>query len=172
MQMMFIYRVLTYILLIFAFFWAMAVIFLINVAFAYPALLLTLFVVASVVLYTFSSFQFLRRGIDRGGQFKKSRKDFIKVNAYVTVFFAVINFVQAFIGITKPNKLQVLLQQVQTMQPGASGLNTSDFVSSVNIVLWVMLIYTVALGIHIYQTFHLLRQHVSLFADPQERSDS
>ena len=170
--MMFIYRVLTYVLLIFAFFWAMGVIFLINVAFAYPALLLTLFVVSSVVLYTFSSFQFLRRGIDRGGHFKKSRKDFIKVNAYVTVFFAIINFVQAFIGISKPDKLQELLQQVQTMQSGASGLNTADLLSSVNIILWVMLIYTVALGIHVYQSFQLLRQHASLFADLQERSDS
>jgi len=164
------YRILSYILLFFAFFLALGVLMMLGLAFSNPAILFTLFIVTAVVLYSFSSYQFFRKGIQRGQSFKKSKKDFIKVNAYVALFFACINFIQSFTVILDPSLLSEMLKQVSTIQQQTTGMSGDQLFVFIRILLWVFLFYALSLGAHIYFTFRFLKQYRGLFLDPQNES--
>jgi hypothetical protein len=143
----------------------MGVMMMLGFAFANPAILLTIFIVAAVVLYTFSSYRFLRTGIDKGQTLKKSKKDFIKVNAYVAMIFAVMNFMQSLTVMLDPKYLNDMLKQIDQMQQSAGGNTVAYLASFIKMVLWVFLFYAVALGVHIYISFQLLKKFSGLFSD-------
>lgn len=166
------YRILSYILLFFAFFLAMGVITMLGIAFSNPAILLTLFIAAAVVLYSFSSFQFLRKGIDKEEPLKKSKKDFIKVNAYVALIFACINLMQSFTVILDPTLLKDMLKQVSTIQQPKEVLSGDQLFDFIRIVLWIFLFYAMALGVHVIISFQLLKKYSHLFPDKQNESQS
>jgi hypothetical protein len=165
-----VYRILSFILLFFAFFLALGVLMMLGLAFSNPAILFTLFIVSAVVLYSFSSYQFLRKGISGGQSFKKSKKDFIKVNAYVALFFACINFIQSFTVILDPKLLSDMLKQVSTIQQQATGMSGDQLFAFIKMVLWIFLFYALALGAHIYFTFRFLKQYRGLFLDSHNDS--
>jgi hypothetical protein len=143
----------------------MGVMMLLGLAFSNPAILLTLFILAAVVLYTFSSYRFLRIGIDKGQILKKSKRDFIKVNAYVAMIFAVMNFVQSLTVMLDPKFLNDMLKQIDQIQQSAGSTSAAHLASIIKIVLWVFLFYAVALGTHIFISFQLLKKYSGLFSD-------
>ena len=68
----------------------MMVLILIAAALANPTMLLPIFMLVGVAIYTFISFYFLVKGIDGRHKLTRSVKDWIKVNAVVTVVFALL----------------------------------------------------------------------------------
>lgn len=69
--------------------------FALLIALSNPALLLSLFVIVAVVIYSFSSFIFLVKGIDQQRVLKSGLQDLIKVNAYVAIIFVGMNIFQS-----------------------------------------------------------------------------
>lgn len=168
MKNIIIYRILSYILITVAILLSIALVISLVIALANPALLLSLFVAAAVVLYSFSSFLFLINGIDGKRKQKPKLKDFIKVNAYVAVLFAVLNIFQAVSIISNPSLLNDVISQAATFQPENKSLSQGVMLKILKTVIWVFLFYSLALLVHIQLTFGLLKKHQHLFENGSE----
>ena len=167
--MLTVYRIISYFLIIVAGFLGLGVVMILGAAFSNPAVLFSVFLVAGVVLYSFASFQFLSKGIRKGQTMKPGRKDFIKVNAYVALFFGVMNLIQTITLIISPVGLKDVVDQFTTMPSAGSGFSVEQFYTMMKAVLWFLLIYAIALIVHIQLTFRLLRQYASVFHYEEDR---
>jgi hypothetical protein len=157
------YRILSYLLLPVASFIGIGVLMLLMGAFSNPAILLSVFVAGGVVLYSFSSFQFLTKGINRSHKLKPGRKDFIKVNAYVALFFGVMNLFQSVTLIADSKILNEVLGQVEKGFPQEMPFKKEQLYEIVRGMLYFLLIYAIALVIHVQLTFRLLRKFATVF---------
>lgn len=83
-----IYIIVTYILLPIAGFIGLIDFFMLLMAMRQPQVLLDVFVTGCVTVYTFASYRFLKRVVLQPSNCNVSIVDWIKVNAYVSVFFA------------------------------------------------------------------------------------
>jgi len=165
------YKIASYVLMFFASFFSLMLLFILPFAFAEPALLLEVFILAGVVLYSFSSFRFMKKGLGEGHVFRSRLKDFIKVNAFVVLFFVI----RSFVGITDIlTKKELLTQLVDTflsqnsesfsqLTPAQLKELKKELVSSVEIVIWVFLIYAAILTAHVIHSFRLLKKNNHLF---------
>jgi hypothetical protein len=166
------YKVASYVLMFFASFFSLMLLFILPFAFAESALLLGVFILAGVVLYSFSSFRFMKKGLGEGYVFRGRFKDFIKVNAFVVLFFVL----QSFVGITdillKKDLLNQLVDTILSQNSESFSQLTpaqlkdlkNELISSVEIVIWVFLIYAAILTTHVIYTFRLLKKYNHLFA--------
>lgn len=157
------YRILSYFLIIIAAILGFACLFALLIALNNPALLLSVFLIAAVVMYSFTSFIFLVKGIDSNRPLKSNMKDLIKVNAYVALVFMIMNIVQSVSIISNPVILNDAVSQVTAMQNGKSPLSAAFMLKMMKAVVWFMLFYSVILGMHISITFRLLKQYAHLF---------
>ena len=159
------YRIISYLLIIVAFFLGLGVLMLLLGAFSNPAILFSVFIAAGVVMYSFSSFQFLNKGIRAGQKMKPGRKDFIKVNAYVALFFGVMNIVQTITIMMEPTVLKQIITQVAAMPESGKMFSQDQLYGIMQTLIWFLLIYAVALVVHIQFSFRLLKIYASVF-DP------
>ena len=157
------YRILSYLLLLVASFIGLGVLMLLMGAFSNPTILLSVFVAGGVVLYSFSSFQFLTKGINRNQKLKPGRKDFIKVNAYVALFFGVMNLFQSVTLIADPKILNEVLGQVEKGFPQEMPLKKEQLYDIIRGVLFFLMVYAIALVVHVQLTFRLLRKFATVF---------
>ncbi|MEN9512658.1 MAG: hypothetical protein RJB16_418 [Bacteroidota bacterium] len=86
------YRILSFILIPLALLFAFIDIAFLMTAFANPSVLIFVFAIACLVMYVFSSFAFLKRGIEKEQHQPAKLKDWIKVNAYVSLFLCSLFF--------------------------------------------------------------------------------
>lgn len=128
------YRILSYILLPFGGLFAMIALFGILVALSNPILLLNIFFIACVALYIFSSFIFLNKAIIRQTRCKPFLKDFVRVNAFVSIFVAALSIFNSVAILIKPQILKLATQQMLSMQAslatGAGGLNEAALLNA------------------------------------------
>ena len=157
------YRILSYLLILVASFIGLGVVMLLTAAFANPALLLSVFIASGVVLYSFSSFQFLNKGIIRNQKMKPGKKDFIKVNAYVALFFGVMNLFQSVTLIAEPKVINQILDQLSTGFQQQMPMNAAQLHGLVKGVLYFLMIYATLLIVHIQLTFRLLKRYAGVF---------
>jgi len=163
-----VYRIISYLLMFVAFFMSMGIFTILGPAFSNPALLLPVFIAGGVVLYSVSSFQFLQKGIRGGRKMKPSRKDFIKVNAYVSLAFALLNIFQTFTLIADPAVLKEVMRQLETMPKNEIPFSTDQLYTLIKVILWLLLGYAIALIVHVQITFRLLKIYAGVFDASQE----
>src|SRR5437764_1519642 len=84
-SLLIVYRLLTFILLPIAVIIGIVDITVLSLALATPSALLLVFAIACIVIYVFTSFSFLTNGIIGGRQCKPSLRDWIRVNAFVSI---------------------------------------------------------------------------------------
>jgi hypothetical protein len=159
------YRIFSYVLIVIAAFFGIASLFALLMALVNPALLLSVFVIIAVVIYSIASFVFLQKGINSNQPLQPRLKDWIKVNAYVAIVFVGMNIFQSVAVINNPNLLQEAMKQATGMQAFASPLSETLVLKMIKAIIWFMLIYSVILGIHILQTFRYLKEYAHLFAE-------
>ncbi|HEX4957669.1 MAG TPA: hypothetical protein VFV46_05785 [Lacibacter sp.] len=162
-----IYRIFSYFLLIIAAFLGIGLVAVLFVALANPSMLLNVFVGAAVVMYSVSSFMFLINGIDGKKQLKPGLKDFIRVNAFVAVFFCVMNIFQSITVIMNPSVLGEAINQLPQLTNGQQ-LPKETILKVLQGTMWFLLIYSIILFVHIQITFGLLKQHIHLFGSKTE----
>jgi hypothetical protein len=163
------YRIFSYFLLIIAAFLGIGLVAVLFIALANPSMLLNVFVGAAVVLYTISSFMFLINGIDGKKQLKPGLKDFIRVNAFVALFFCVMNIFQSITVIMNPSVLGEAMNQMPQLTNGQQ-LPKETILKVVKGAMWFLLIYSIILLAHIQICFRLLKQYAHLF-DRSSKSD-
>lgn len=168
--MMVIYRIASYLLIMIAVFLGIMDTMALMIALANPALLLQVFIIACVVIYSFTAFSFLIKGLDQQRALKTRTRDLIRVNGFVALFFAVLLIVQFITLTTNPQLWDELLQQAyQLQQPGAEGLSQSALKTILKGTMYFLLGYGLVLLFHILFTFQLLKRNAHLFLDlPQE----
>ncbi len=159
------YRIFSYVLIVIAAFFGIASLFALLMALVNPALLLSVFVIIAVVIYSIASFVFLQKGINSNQPLQPRLKDWIKVNAYVAIVFVGMNIFQSVAVINNPNLLQEAMKQATGMQAFSSPLSETLVLKMIKAIIWFMLIYSVILGIHILQTFRYLKEYTHLFAE-------
>ncbi len=159
------YKVLTYILIPIAlFFGFIDVIFLLS-ALANPGALIFVFIIACLVIYTFTSFKFYKLGVQQEQPLTKSLKDWVKVNAIVSIFLCSLFCLDAISVLGSSNTtLLKYIDEFLIQQPGFPKEVSANLVLSMLKIVSVILLVTGAVGIiHIRITLRLVKQYDYLF---------
>ncbi len=165
-----IFRILSFILIPIAAFFALLDIFMLINALVNPAFFLIVFMVACFVIYTFASLRFLTQHIDTGRPSKPSLKDWIKVNAYISLFIGTMILMNSIsILASSDSSLRQIVGQMLETQPNVPALLTPEFfMKAMKIAAYFMLFMGIILVYHIFLNFRLLKQYAHLFGKQEE----
>lgn len=159
-----IYRIFSYILLPVGGLLGLATVMGLLFALGNIAMLFSVFLTGATVIYIYSSFVFLKKGIEKQLPLRHSLKDLIKVNAYVALFFSLLGLMQGVLILFNPEASKALLDNMVEMQnnnPKEADLEM--FQKVLKTVLYFMVAVSTILLIHINSTFKYLKQHSDLF---------
>jgi hypothetical protein len=167
MKQLTIYRLLTYILLPFASFFAVMDLIMLMSALGNPSLLFAVFLIAAFCIYVFASMLFMTRHIDRNQHAKPSLKDWVKVNAYASLFLG-FQFLISAVGIfyMGEHDLRTVVDKFLETQPNMpSNINVTLFVQIMRGAAYFLFFFAFVLLVHITMGLRLLKQYAYLFAD-------
>jgi hypothetical protein len=159
------YTILTYILIPIALFFGFLDVLILFSSLANPSALIMVFIVACLVIYTFSSYKFLKAGIEREIVQPLKLKDWIKVNAYVSFFLCSLFFVNSISVLISTNAVLLkFIDEFLQQQPNMPKEITNTLVLSLLRGVSVFLLITGIVGIvHIRTTLRLVKQNGHLF---------
>ncbi|MEI6190247.1 MAG: hypothetical protein WCP61_07475 [Chitinophagia bacterium] len=159
------YTVLSYCLIPIALFFAFLDILILISSLANPGALIMVFIVACLVIYTFTSFKFLKKGIELEQSQRKKLKEWIKVNAFVSLFLCSLFFINSIsILISTNDVLMGFINDFIQQQSGFPAQVTSKMILSILRGVSVFLLITSIIGIvHIRTTLRLVKQYDHLF---------
>lgn len=168
MKQLTIFRILTFILLPIAAMFGFLDVLLLVGALGNPAFLLIVFVLAAFVIYTFTSMQFLTKGIDTGRPLKQSLRDWIRVNAFVSSFMGIMFLMNALsMFFTNEVTLRQYLTQVLEAQVNVPPmLNIELFLRIMKLAAYFMFFLSIILLAHIFVNFRMMKQYRHLFQEP------
>ncbi|MBP5999366.1 MAG: hypothetical protein KA534_02825 [Sediminibacterium sp.] len=159
------YIVLSYILLPIALFFGFMDSLLLLSALANPSALILVFAMACIVIYSIASFKFLKLGIEREQTQTSKLKDWIKVNAYVSLMMFSLIFLNAVsILISNDATLISFIDEFLAQQSGLPPEFNSQFVLKIMRTAAYFLFVIGAVGIlHIRMTLKLVKEYDYLF---------
>ena len=159
------YIVLSYILLPIALFFGFMDSLLLLSALANPSALILVFTMACIVIYSIASFKFLKLGIEREQTQTTKLKDWIKVNAYVSLMMFSLIFLNAVsILISNDATLISFIDEFLAQQSGLPPEFNSQFVLKIMRTAAYFLFVIGAVGIlHIRMTLKLVKEYDYLF---------
>ena len=163
-----IYRIFSFLLLPVAVLFTISVLVFIRAAFANPAMLLPLFLVTCVAVYSFAALNFLIKGIDGKKLLSKSSKDWLKVNAIVSIIFSLIMISQCIIFILHPEMLHSLAEQAKKNAGNDLKVPEGTFENYLHITSYFFLVYAIVLFIHTLLSFQYVRLYNYLFQNEKE----
>lgn len=155
------YRIGTYLLLFVAGFWAMSVLLYLPMAFANPSILLVVFLLACVIIYSYTSYRFMTKGMIGQMTFKKSFRDLVKVNGYGSLVVAVIILIESLVLFQNYNTLLESIEEILDLN--GFDMDPQYVLNVIKKFFIVLGIYSVILIIHIFATFRLLKKNAYLF---------
>lgn len=159
------YRIFSFLLLPMAILFGMAVLMLLSTAFANPVMLLPMFLIACITIYSFSSLRFLIKGIDGKNLLRRSLKDWIRVNAFASIVFVVMMISQCILFLLHPEMMQEILEQAKQMQGTEFDMSPAGLESYLRITSYFFLAYAIVLFMHIIMSFQYLKTYSYLFQD-------
>ena len=159
------YTVLSYILIPIALFFAFLDIALLLSSLANASVLIMVFIIACLVIYTFASFKFLKAGIEKEVAQSLKLKDWIKVNAYVSFFLCSLFFINSISVLISSNVVLLkfideFLEQQNNMPKEITNILILSLLKGVSIFL----LFTGIVGLmHIRTSLRLIKQYAYLF---------
>jgi hypothetical protein len=163
-----IYRVFSFLILPMAVLFSISVMVFLRAAFANPAMLFPLFLIACIAIYTFASLNFLIKGIDGKKFLGRSSKEWLKVNAFISFIFGVLMIVQCTVILKNPDMLQNLATQARQNAGDELKISDADFINYLRITSYLFLAYAIVLIIHVFFTFQYIKLYNYLFKSEQE----
>lgn len=159
------YTILSYVLIPIAIFFGSLDILILFTSLANPSALIMVFIIACLVIYTFSSYKFLKAGLEREIVQPIKLKDWIKVNAYVSFFLCSLFFVNSISILISTNAVLLkFIDEFLQQQPNMPKEITNALVLSLLRGVSVFLLITGLVGIiHIRTTLRLVKQNGHLF---------
>jgi hypothetical protein len=163
------YRIITFILLPVAVILGVLDLMAFLTALANPILLLPVFILACVVIYTFASFTFFNRVAANSAYYKKSLRDLVRVNGIVSLVFCFYTIFAYLTFAAKPGMINDAINMSLSMQKQPLPANvTKEALGKIMMsLLSLFAAYTVLLGIHIFMSLKLLKHQKAHF-DTQE----
>jgi len=159
------YLVLSYILIPIALFFGFMDSILLISALANPSAMILVFAMACIVIYSFSSFKFLKLGIEREQIQTTKLKDWIKVNAYVSLLMFSLIFLNAVsIFLSNDALLISYLENLLAQQSGLSKeLNSQLLLKMMRVAAYFLFVIGAVGILHIRMTLKLVRDNDHLF---------
>ena len=159
------YIVLSYLLIPISLFFAFLDVALLITALANPGTLIMVFIIACLVIYTFVSFKFLKLGIQREQTQSHKLKDWIKLNAYVSLFLCSLFFINSISILVSTNAtLQIFIDEFLQQQSNLPAAFNSAFILNLLRGLAVFLLVVSTIGLlHIRTTLKLVKEYDYLF---------
>jgi hypothetical protein len=157
------YGILSIILIPVAVLFGIMAVFALLTALANPPMLLPVFMIACVAIYIFASRKFLTNGILRAQPCKKSLKDWIKVNAIVSIIFATLGILQSAALIIEPSLMNQALDTSLQMQGNPQAVPKETLLKAMKVMLYVFFVISVILLTHVIITFGLLKKYRYVF---------
>jgi hypothetical protein len=163
-----IYRIFSFLLLPIAILFGISVILLLGAAFANPATLFPLFLLACIAIYSFASLNFLIRGIDGKKFLGHSSKDWLKVNAFASMVFAVLLISQCIVFLLHPEMLHDLVAQAKQTAGTDLKIDNATLESYFRACSLFFLVYAIVLFIHILLSFQYIKLYNYLFQNKKQ----
>ncbi len=170
MKSLVLYRIFSYFLIAIAALLGIASLLGLLIGLSSPEVLLNVFVMVAVVIYSFTSFFFMLNGIDGNQQLKPKMKDLINVNAYLALVFVMMLIYFSISQLSNPSTINEVAKDMASKQPRKSPLTVALALKFMQAFLLFFLFYGLILGAHISMTFRLLKQHAHLFGE-KKRDD-
>ena len=163
-----VYRLVTFILLPIAGLNALSVIGILPTAFSNPLMLIAVFLSCAIIIYTFSSFIFLTKGIQNGKTLKSSFKDLIKVNAYVVIAYTAMVLIVVIVYFASPVLQKMVYDNLAKLPSSMNPNNISkeELVHTFRSALIFFGAYSAVLLFHIIITLQLIKKYKALFTTP------
>jgi hypothetical protein len=158
-----VYRLLSFILLPIALIIGIIDIMFLSLALANPSALLLVFAIACIVIYVFTSFSFLTNGILGSRQCKPSLRDWIRVNAFVSIALSSLGIIDYITLVSNKSIADALIKQVIQQQTIPQGMTTPQLEQMLLKFLFIFFIFSIVLITHIILSFRLLKQFSYLF---------
>ena len=160
-KIMLVYKILSIFINIIGVFIAVSLVVIIPLFITVPILWLPVFLLIAVVLYTWFSNKFRQKVLIRKENVNHSLRDWIKVNGYVAIVFSLLNIPSIINLIRNPASYAEATKEFakQFGQAGKQNFN----VQNIQVLTYVMLIYFIALFVHVSWTFALLRKNKEYF---------
>ncbi len=158
-----VYRILSFLLIPVAVIFSICILILITAALANPSLLMPLFLIACVSIYSFASLRFLITGIDGKKYLGKTSREFLRVNAFVSIVFALLMISQCIVLIIHPELIEQLARQTKQNAIAGLKLDANAMGNYMRITSYFFLIYALVLAVHILLSFQYMKQYNYLF---------
>lgn len=158
-----IYRIFSILLLPVAIIYTVVFLMFIRAAFDNPTMLIPLFLVACVAIYSFASLNFLIRGVDGKKVLGRSSKDWLRVNAIVSAFFAILMISQCIVFIMHPEMLQDLATQAKQNAGAELKANNATIENYLRVTSYFFLVYAIVLLTHVILSFYYTKMYNYLF---------
>ena len=159
--MLIIYKILSFFINLIVVIIAVSLVIIIPMFIAVPVLWLPLFLLIAVVLYTWFSNRFSYRVLTKKEVVNHSLRDWIRVNGFVTIIFSMLN-IPAIINLIR-NPASYFETTKEFAKQFGQGTEQTFSPANLHILTSVMLTYLVALFIHVFWTFALLKKNQDYF---------
>lgn len=147
------YRILSVFINAIAALLAVSLLFSLPMLLSSPVTMLSGFMMIAIVLYSFFSYKFHRQVLQQHQPVKKSLKDYIRVNGIVAIVFSINIFIS----------VVFLLQHPDIYVEAVSNLGVNLPLDRITAVFYVMLVYAIALLVHVLWTFALMKKNQAYF---------
>ncbi len=158
---MLIYQILSFFINIIAFFIAISLMVIVPVFIGTPVLWLPMFLIIAVVLYTWFSNKFRKKVLMKKEAVNHSLYDWIRVNGFIAVLFSFLN-ISSIINIIRNPQTYFTATKEFAKQFGQGGKQNFT-IQNVQLLTSVMLLYLIALFVHVFWTFALLKRNKEFF---------
>jgi len=166
-QKLVLYRLITFILLPIAGLLGLEVLFMLPVGLSNPIILIFAFIFFAIGAYIVSSFIFFLQGIQNNKQLKRGLKDFVRVNAIITVAVAAYCLFSGCVYLGSHTMQKMMADNFPTLQKSMngifSGIDVERYLRLMKKAAIVMAVFGALLVYHTIVTFRLLKQYASLF---------
>jgi len=159
--MLIIYRILGFFINLIGFFIAISLVVIVPIFIATPLLWLPMFLIIAVVLYTWFSHKFRQKVLIRHEVVPHSLRDWVRVNGFVSIVFVMLNIPSLINLIYNPASYSEATEEFAKQFGQAAGQGFT--IEKISILITVMLLYFVALFVHILWTFALIKKNKDFF---------
>lgn len=159
--MLTIYRILSVFINIIAFFIAVSLVVIVPLFITVPVLWLPMFLIIAVVLYTWFSNKFRKKVLNQKETVNHSLRDWIRVNGFVAIVFSLLNIPSIINIIFKPETYIEATKEFAKQLGQGAGQNFK--IENIQVLTFILLTYFIALFIHVFWTFSLMKKHQEYF---------
>lgn len=158
---MFIYKILSFLINFIAFFIAISLVIIIPIFITVPLLWLPMFLIIAVVLYSWFSNKFRQKVLIRNENVNHNLRDWIRVNGFAAIVFIMLDAPSIISLILHPASYYEATKEFSKQFSHDTQQNFK--VENIQMLTSVMLVYFIALFVHIFWTFTLIKKYKENF---------